>query len=71
MELKPSQKHSNKADGIHYLVPNMLKVHISQAKFCFLEQQTLCLHEISRAAWIMFYLLFAYIGISNARGRNS
>lgn len=71
MELKPSQKHSSNADGIHYLVPNMLKIHISQAKFCFLEQQTLCVYEISRSACIIFYLQFAYIGISHTRGRNS
>lgn len=31
MKLKLSQKRSNKADGIHYLVPNMLQLHISQS----------------------------------------
>lgn len=38
IELTPSQKHNKKADGVHCLVRNMLKVHISQAKSCFLEQ---------------------------------
>lgn len=38
MKLKPSQKHNNKTDGIPYFVPNMLKVDILQAKFCFLEE---------------------------------
>lgn len=71
MNLKLSQKHSNKADGIHYLVSNMLQLHISQTKFCFLEQQTLCVYEISRSAWIVFYLQFAYMGISNAKERKS
>lgn len=58
VELKPSQKHSNKTDGIHYLVPNMLKVDILQTKFCFLEQQTLCLCETFRSACLYFICSF-------------
>lgn len=54
MEFKPSQKHSNKTNGIHYLVPNILKLDILQAKSCFLEQQTLCLYETFRSACLYF-----------------
>lgn len=49
IELTLSQEHSSKAKGVYCMVSNMLKVNISQAKFCFLEQ-TSYVYEIRKSS---------------------
>lgn len=66
-----SQEHSSKANGVCYTVSNMLKVHVSQAKFCFLQQTSYvyCMESVNQLD--LYFIKVSSIGISNATGRGS